>query len=585
MLLVACATAQAQVHTVKYPTLPAATDFQAASATCPVRCKWDGERLRVEHMVKHGKMVAWVPSQTPGAHVNKVFHKCYHDAVTAECKCGCAQWDGDCDVGGRQCPTGCGHEASEFAGNLAENDNLKCYYGSDELPDSHCYAPDRNGACAVDCPATVACPTPAPTTSPTPFPTKYPTQNPTLWQPTCGPGKPSICSNSCCHEGRFTPSRFGDLQKAVRHWCKDEASATSKYGPIGLWNTRRMTSLANLFKYVVKPDSTWKTCNLPIGTWDTSNVKSMSYTFSGMGLFNQDIGDWDVGSVTNFKGMFIGARTFDQDIGRWDVSKATDMSSMFQYTEGLKADASGKPIPGTINGKKCTLIPGTTKCKLIPGTNSREWVPTPGHGFNNGGSSSINNWDVSRVKNMYRMFGNAWAFNQPINNWDMSSVTDTFEMFHNAKMFNQPLDKWNMSNVRTVRNMFTVPWTGPFMRFNQDLSSWDLKSVGLGNVNGCCHQVYDLFSRGYPNAMITSNLPNCPPNPARAAARANHWFDYSVEYSREMFEDPQTRKDWYHNKLASPDPGRMIPPSCDPGACDTPEIRSKLWDTPACYIP
>jgi len=163
---------------VKYPTLPAATDFQAASATCPVRCKWDGERLRVEHMVKHGKMVAWVPSQTPGAHVNKVFHKCYHDAVTAECKCGCAQWDGDCDVGGRQCPTGCGHEASEFAGNLAENDNLKCYYGSDELPDSHCYAPDRNGACAVDCPATVACPNTCTHNFPDPFPNEVPHTKP-----------------------------------------------------------------------------------------------------------------------------------------------------------------------------------------------------------------------------------------------------------------------------------------------------------------------------------------------------------------------------------------------------------------------
>ena len=48
----------------------------------------------------------------------------------------------------------------------------------------------------------------------------------------------------------------------------------------------------------------------------------------------------------------------------------------------------------------------------------------------------ISNWDTSNVTNMYRMFRNATAFNQPLSDWNVSNVTDMSDMFWNASSFN-----------------------------------------------------------------------------------------------------------------------------------------------------
>ena len=43
------------------------------------------------------------------------------------------------------------------------------------------------------------------------------------------------------------------------------------------------------------------------------------------------------------------------------------------------------------------------------------------------------------------MFGGATSFNQPLNNWNVSNVDYMYKMFMEARSFNQPLDKWNVS--------------------------------------------------------------------------------------------------------------------------------------------
>ena len=52
------------------------------------------------------------------------------------------------------------------------------------------------------------------------------------------------------------------------------------------------------------------------------------------------------------------------------------------------------------------------------------------------------------------MFKNAESFNQPLNNWNVSNVTDVERMFWGARSFNQPLNKWNVSNVTNMVGMF-----------------------------------------------------------------------------------------------------------------------------------
>ena len=66
----------------------------------------------------------------------------------------------------------------------------------------------------------------------------------------------------------------------------------------------------------------------------------------------------------------------------------------------------------------------------------------------------LNNWNVSKVKNMDHMFYEATSFNQPLNNWNVSKVKDMVFMFYNASSFNQPLNNWNVSNVTDMDSMF-----------------------------------------------------------------------------------------------------------------------------------
>ena len=47
----------------------------------------------------------------------------------------------------------------------------------------------------------------------------------------------------------------------------------------------------------------------------------------------------------------------------------------------------------------------------------------------------LNNWDVSNVNTMERMFWTATYFNQPLNNWDVSYVEDMAWMFMGSLSF------------------------------------------------------------------------------------------------------------------------------------------------------
>ena len=45
----------------------------------------------------------------------------------------------------------------------------------------------------------------------------------------------------------------------------------------------------------------------------------------------------------------------------------------------------------------------------------------------------ITGWDTSSVESMYRMFREAWSFNQDIGGWDTSSVESMAFMFERAR--------------------------------------------------------------------------------------------------------------------------------------------------------
>jgi surface protein len=161
--------------------------------------------------------------------------------------------------------------------------------------------------------------------------------------------------------------------------------------------------------------------------------------------FNGPIGNWNVSLVTSMVRMLEGAQKFNQNIGSWDVGNVTDMSIMFQGN---------------------------------------------GMSFNNGGSDSIKNWNVSKVTNFSAMFWRC-PFNQPIGSWNVSSATNMSQMFL-QNIFNQDIGSWDVSNVTNMSQMF---------RYNTVFNNGESESINNWRPNKCTNFSY-MFSRARFNKPI-----------------------------------------------------------------------------------
>eukprot|EP00554_Chaetoceros_debilis_P001558 CAMPEP_0194095246 /NCGR_PEP_ID=MMETSP0149-20130528/56729_1 /TAXON_ID=122233 /ORGANISM="Chaetoceros debilis, Strain MM31A-1" /LENGTH=295 /DNA_ID=CAMNT_0038781187 /DNA_START=134 /DNA_END=1021 /DNA_ORIENTATION=- len=84
---------------------------------------------------------------------------------------------------------------------------------------------------------------------------------------------------------------------------------------------------------------------------------------------------------------------------------------------------------------------------------------------------SIENWDVSRITNMYFLFSGKTSCNPNIGSWDVSKVTNFQSMFNNARAFNKDISNWDVSSGTNFIYMFAYA-----NAFNQDISNWDVSS-------------------------------------------------------------------------------------------------------------
>lgn len=163
-----------------------------------------------------------------------------------------------------------------------------------------------------------------------------------------------------------------------------------------------------------------------IANWDVSNITTLGYMFENQWQanysLNPDIGSWDVSNVTSFAGMFNNMKAFNRDLGAWDMSSAKSIAFMFS-----------------------------------------------GSGFNNGGSPSINNWNLSNNVSLNSTFRST-PFNQPIGNWDVSKVTDLRGTFRSCS-FNQDISGWQLDSWTNAPDTFlSCP-------FNYDISSWNFSKL------------------------------------------------------------------------------------------------------------
>jgi len=107
--------------------------------------------------------------------------------------------------------------------------------------------------------------------------------------------------------------------------------------------------------------------------------------------------------------------------------------------------------------------------------------------FNNAGSSSINNWNVSNVGSYgssgQGIFAGCTKFNQPLGNWNVSNTSIFLNMFNGAVIFNNGFASgvanqlpWNTSSATNMISMFQN-----CTAFNSNLGTgttpWDVSKV------------------------------------------------------------------------------------------------------------
>ena len=201
---------------------------------------------------------------------------------------------------------------------------------------------------------------------------------------------------------------------------------------------------------------------------DTPNFKNLTQatSFLRVGSANttvtiDKVNRWDVSKVQVFQTFFREMNNFNDNVGNWNMSSATILTGMFGAAVNF----------------------GT---------------------FNNGGSDTIKNWDVSNVRNFSSMFISQRDFNQEVGLWNVGRGVDFNYMFgigvnitvSNYGVFtnagSDSIAKWNMSNCWSTFAMFYAQ-----KLFDVNIGRWDMgKNEQLSYMFATPYLVGSVFNNG-----------------------------------------------------------------------------------------
>jgi surface protein len=208
---------------------------------------------------------------------------------------------------------------------------------------------------------------------------------------------------------------------------------------------------------------------------DLSGVTSFFNTFGGCSKITtiRRVREWNTSTINNFNGAFSGCTLFDQDLGNWNTSAATNLGDMFSFA------------PEFNNGGTSSLNYWDVS-NVTSFSNMFRQVFNLSTKFNNGFAPGVENqltWNINTSTSsvsMASMFQNCTSFNSNLGTgstpWNVSKVTDFTSMFYLCSEFNNgnnsaAINDWNVSSATTMAGMFRES------KFNQNISSWDVNKV------------------------------------------------------------------------------------------------------------
>ncbi len=219
----------------------------------------------------------------------------------------------------------------------------------------------------------------------------------------------------------------------------------------------------------------------PTSTHNDTTFPTHTYSSSGTYTITVAVND---ASTKDIGEMYMNnnrpSRTLIRTIENWGEGKWENFSGAFYGATNLTIPATDEPDLSLVT----QMDKAFWDCESLVGL-------------------TLNDWNVSTVTNMRRMFLEADIFNGDISSWNTAEVTNMYEMFSEAKAFNQDIkrdgDSWNTGNVTDMTNMFYKATA-----FNGNISNWDTSSaILMGRVFGDCG-VFDQDISSWDVSKVTT---------------------------------------------------------------------------------
>ena len=238
------------------------------------------------------------------------------------------------------------------------------------------------------------------------------------------------------------------------------------------WKTDKVTDLSYMFYNCASLETLPKN----LENLGTSNVKNMTYMFSGCKLLSKlNVKNWKTDKLEDMGYLFNGCENLENiyGISEWKTSKVENMCYLFSDCSKLQElreifkwkTSNVKDMSNMFNN--CNAL------KLLSNNEGETWdtknVTNMGYMFN--GCKSLqkfpknifkkgeNKWDTSKVQYMSYMFGDCESLeelpNDDIESWDTQNVLKMNNMFENCSALKKLPNfiRWNISKLDDIYEM------------------------------------------------------------------------------------------------------------------------------------
>jgi surface protein len=220
------------------------------------------------------------------------------------------------------------------------------------------------------------------------------------------------------------------------------------------WNVSGVTNMGSMFQF----GSDFMVADL--SNWDISKVTNFDQfmlrnVFGAVPSGSIKINNWTIASGCSCIGMFgdLGDNKY-ASLSGWTFIGNNNCDTMFA---GINLGLQFADIPGLASWQTSGVV---SMRRMFSNT----YINPP-----------VENWNVSNVTNMSEMFNTARGFNRNLSGWNTQSVTNMSLMFNQTNNFGSPsyrgsgIDNWNVTGVQTVARMFDSS-----VGLSCNLSGWNL---------------------------------------------------------------------------------------------------------------